>query len=123
MFIKDSVGISHYINLHDAYISFKEKFVGSDDEEIMEQKPKKKIAKKTKKKKKKKKKKNRHSKQEMSTDDENSENEKGENHKVSEREKRNHIQFRMSVDDLKFCGFIKTTNRKKEALMKMAELL
>ena len=43
--------------------------------------------------------------------------------KNKENEKLKQIQFRMSIDDLKFCGFIKSTNRKKEALMKMTQLL
>lgn len=93
-----------YINLHDAYIAFKEKFVGFEAEDQLIEERKKKRSKSRK--------------EEASSDEENEEKPVN-----TEREKLNQITFRMSIDDLRFCGFLKATNRRKEALMKMAELL
>ena len=41
----------------------------------------------------------------------------------NEREKDLQCRFRMSLDDLRFCGLIKTTNRKKDHIIKLDELL
>ena len=107
---------SLYINLHDAYIAFKTAFGGYDDRIKARQNS---IDKKEKNKQK--------GKDEMCTDDDedNQEdaNEKRKQRLVSEKEKLNHIHFRMSVDDLKFCGFIKAPNEQREVgvLKKLAE--
>merc|ERR1712228_1152917 len=120
-------GMSLYINLFDAYDSFKQLYTGFDDDDYGENDDRMDIdtnqdkIKKSKKKKKKKGKKKKNSKQEMSTDDE---NENSSNvQKISKREKMNQIRFRMSIDDLRFCGFVKATSRKEETLMKTADLL
>jgi len=90
---------SMYVNLHDAYVTFKHRMEGVEEEEEEE-----------------------NGKEEE--DHNGNRNRKGaerSNHEV-EKEKLTQIRFRMSIDDLRFCGFLKATNRKKEALMKMAEL-
>merc|ERR1712129_162866 len=103
--VYDCMGL--YVNLFDASEAFKGRFTQFDDEDY-DVKPKKKKKKKGKKSKK----------EEMSTDDD----ESGEKI-VTHREKMNQIEFRMAIDDLRFCGYVKATNRKQETLMKTADLL
>merc|ERR1712129_41277 len=108
--VYDCMGL--YVNLFDAYEAFKGRFTKFDDEDY-DVKPNKKQSKKKKKGKKSKK-------EEMSTDDDDD----GSGEKiVTHREKMNQIEFRMAIDDLRFCGFVKATNRKQETLMKTADLL
>ena len=107
-----------YLNLHDAYIAFKEKFVGFELEDAKREKEKRQREREEAAKSKKSKKGRKRSKKEEMSSDEEEDTEMD-----PQREKLNQIQFRMSIDDLRFCGFLKATNRKKEALMKMAELL
>jgi len=120
-----------YINLHDAYIAFKDRMAMYDEEDRQEAEQKeraksrrneKRKQRKTKKKKRKNAK-SKHSKTEMSEDEEDEEGEHEEKKEISEREKMNHIQFRMGMDDLRFCGYVKATNRMKQALVKTAECL
>merc|ERR1712129_360583 len=96
--VYDCMGL--YVNLFDAYEAFKGRFTQFDDEDY-DVKPKK------------------SKKEEMSTDDDDESGEKI----VTHREKMNQIEFRMAIDDLRFCGFVKATNRKQETLMKTADLL
>merc|ERR1712129_543700 len=146
-----------YVNLHDAYVAFKQRFDGSDDEEeeaerteTMKKKAEKKAmerAERKKKKEKAKRKKNqkkgkgrkgrKSKKEEMSEDDTDSEESEESDEEVdleedriavvnvkkTEREKLTQINFRMSIDDLKFCGFLQATKRKQGAMLKMAELI
>jgi len=79
-----------FINLHDAYVSFKHQLCGDNDDD---------------------------------DDDDDEDGDSEDENENGDREKFNHIQFRMSMDDLRFCGFVKATNRRKEVLVKTAELL
>eukprot|EP01084_Bolivina_argentea_P013847 25938_1 len=98
-----------YLNLHDAYVAFRARFACDDDDSCSDDAMMDVDCDddETKKKKRKRGKKKRKSNKEMREDE--------------EKEKKTQIQFRMSVDDLRFCGFVKAAaTRKKESLMKMA---
>lgn len=62
-----------------------------------------------------------HSYDDDSQNDENENNNENENIQMSEKDLQ--CRFRMSLDDLRFCGLIKTTNRKKDHIIKLDELL
>ena len=102
-------GMGLYINLFDAFEAFRARFDDEDYDETADDKMDVDEESDLKQKK------------EMITDDENESD--GNSRKMSRREKQNQIEFRMSIDDLRFCGFVKATNRKKETLMKTADLL
>ena len=118
---------SLYVNLYDAYVSFKQGFVGFEIEDAIREVERRRDQAKFNGKSKSKKKK-RSDKEEM---EEEEEDEMDTDEEIEalilqldpQKEKMTQIEFRMSIDDLRFCGFLKATNRKKEALMKMAELL
>ena len=114
--VYDSMGL--YMNLFDAYKMFKAVYTADDDEDYGEN-DKMEIDEEASTNNKKKK----NSKHEISTDDESESESESVHRNMSEKEKQNQIEFRMSIDDLRFCGFVKVTNRKEQSLMKTADLL